>query len=178
MAITSPTKQVTVSFPRPPIQTQITNITVEKDQSRLRGQNGQVDEGWSRWFGAVQTKLSNMLTPSGFMAVDGNVTAPIGTSTLLAVPATGAGFYRVTFFLETSVTGAAGTVSGSVFFNDGVAAQTLTTTNVDLTVLGAYVNVTFNVYSAASQNITYSTLVVGGAGASYIVRVRMEYIGA
>jgi hypothetical protein len=101
------------------------------------------------------------------------------TSTLLyAVPAGGAGLYRVTVDLVTTTAGTAGTVTGSVVSNNGSAAKTQVTGTTDLTALGNEVSTTFTLYSAASQNINYLTTVASVTGAPfYAARYRVEFLG-
>lgn len=111
-------------------------------------------------------------------------TASIGSTLLYAVPATGAGMYRVSFDLITTTAGAAGTVSGTLSWNNGSAAKTLITPTADLSSLGSE-NLTaavggnsFVFHSAASQNVNYITTVTSGAGSAYAVRIKIEFLGA
>lgn len=100
------------------------------------------------------------------------------SSTLYAVPASGAGLYVIIVDNVCSTAGTGGTVSTTIGWNNGAASANATTGGMSLTTLGNEATQIFIVYSAASQNITYSTTVTGAAGApQYTVRLRVIYLG-
>lgn len=105
-------------------------------------------------------------------------TASISTTTTYAVPSGKAGFYRVSVDLITTTAGSAGTVSGSISWNNGSAGITTSVGPLSLATLGNEQSASFTFFSAASQNITYSTTVTGATGSPvYTILVRVEYLG-
>lgn len=112
-------------------------------------------------------------------------TASIGTTTLYAVPSSGSGIYRVIVHLLTTTAGSAGTVLATIGWNNG-SAKTLNSSSAQLNTLGDEAGFqggttqagVINIFSAASQNITYATTVSGAAGnPEYALRIRLEYLG-
>jgi len=113
--------------------------------------------------------------PSFVASVDlVNQTAAHGTIILYAVPSNGAGMYRVSYFVYNMVGNLAVRVELG-WTNDAPSANALGT-NYDLNAAGVYFQNTVEIYSAASQNITYSTLNFSGSG-QYGLRIRLEYMG-
>src|ERR1700739_1504153 len=111
-------------------------------------------------------------------------TASIGSTTLYAVPASGAGIYLVAFELITTTAGTGGTVSATVAsVNEVGGSESKTTAAVSLSGGGANLgpgvgDSPFTFYSEASQNITYSTTVTGATGnPQYSLRIRVIYLG-
>jgi hypothetical protein len=103
-------------------------------------------------------------------------TASIGTTTLYAVPAAGAGMYRISYYLFTSAAGNSVTTLATFGWNDA-NAQTLATGTIAIQTLGDYEAGTMVLYSAASQNITYATTVSGAVGTgTYALYARVEAI--
>jgi hypothetical protein len=106
--------------------------------------------------------------------------ASIGTTTLYAVPSTGAGIYRATVYLFTTTAGSAGTVSSAIGYNNGPSGPvTINSGSANLASLGSDcspITNSFLFFSAASQNITYATTNTGSTGL-YALRVRLEYLG-
>lgn len=111
--------------------------------------------------------------------------APIGATTLYSVPASGAGIYRASISLDTSVSGV-GTVQASILFNNGIfgGSATASTAPISLAALTgplgnqATPNNVITFLSGASQLISYSTNAPGiGGGAQYALRIRLEYLG-
>lgn len=105
-------------------------------------------------------------------------TATIGATQLYAVPASGAGQYRVSVSLICSTAGTAGTVTAGIVNSNGSGAQTQTTSSLSLTGLGNEVSTQFTLYSTSSTNIDYQTTVAGATGSpKYNLNVRLEYLG-
>lgn len=105
-------------------------------------------------------------------------TASVASATLYAVPSSGAGFYLAIVDTICTTAGTAGTVSATIGWNNGSAAATAASGAMSLSTLGNETTQIFTVYSAASQNITYSTTVTGAAGSpQYSVRIRLVYLG-
>ena len=105
-------------------------------------------------------------------------TASVASATLYAVPSSGAGFYLAIVDTICTTAGTAGTVSATIGWNNGSAAAAAASGAMSLSTLGNETTQIFTVYSAASQNITYSTTVTGAAGSpQYSVRIRLVYLG-
>lgn len=105
-------------------------------------------------------------------------TASIASATLYAVPSSGAGFYVAIVDTICTTAGTAGTVATSIGWNNGAASASAATGPMSLSTLGNETTQIFTVYSAASQNITYSTTVSGAAGSpQYSIRIRLLYLG-
>lgn len=110
-------------------------------------------------------------------------TASIGSTTLLTGGTSTAGMYRISAYFRTSTAGSGGdTVKLTAAWNDG-ASQTmdlpiLTTggaaTTHDLATLNAHSQGSIVVYSAASQNITFTTTVSKTGSPQYSLYVRIE----
>jgi hypothetical protein len=115
-----------------------------------------------------------------------NQNANIGSATLYAVPASGAGFYRATCYaVETTADAASSTLPnigiGWTDSDSGVAlvASTVTSTNT-ANAPGAFGQGIQVFYAKASTNITYQTsnYASGTAGVMrYAVHIRLEYLG-
>jgi hypothetical protein len=105
-------------------------------------------------------------------------TASITSGTLYAVPSSGAGMYMVIIDAICTTAGTGGTVSISAGWNNGAASNTSQTGNMSLTTAGNETVQNFILYSAANQNITYSTTVTGAAGSpAYSLLIRLVYLG-
>lgn len=105
-------------------------------------------------------------------------TASVASATLYAVPSSGAGFYVAIVDTICTTAGTAGTVSTSLGWNNGSASASAATGPMSLSTLGSETTQIFTVYSAASQNITYSTTVSGATGSpQYSIRIRLLYLG-
>lgn len=104
-------------------------------------------------------------------------TASIGTTTFFT--ASVQGVYRITYSLDTTTAGSAGTVLLTIGWNNG-AAQSVATATILLSTLGATTCVSpatcgpLVINVAASQNVTFATTVVGNVGGQYSVRLRAE----
>lgn len=104
-------------------------------------------------------------------------TAAITTTTLYAVPGTGAGLYRATISLIVTTVGTAGTITASLTNNNGTTSQTQTTSTLSVTTTGE-LTTTIECYSATSQNIQYNTTFNSVTGTpAYSLRIRLEYLG-
>jgi hypothetical protein len=98
------------------------------------------------------------------------------TATALA-SSVAAGIYRVTVDMVTTTAGSAGTVTATIASNNGTTAFNQTTNTLSLSATGE-LSTTFTLYSAANQNINYSTTVASATGSpQYAVRFRLEYLG-
>ena len=74
--------------------------------------------------------------------------------------------------------GLGGSVSATIGWNNGTTAASLTTPALSPTVAGELSSQIGCFYVAASQNITYSTTVVGvSGGPQYALRIRLEALG-
>ena len=106
-------------------------------------------------------------------------TASIGTTTLFAVGASGAGLYRVSFSaIDTSAGTSGDTLTVTIGWNNGSAAQTFTSPTVSLSSVGAEIDGVIVLFSAASQNITYATTANSVLGSpQYALNLRIEYLG-
>jgi hypothetical protein len=97
--------------------------------------------------------------------------ASIATTTLYAVPAGGAGVYRLSYSIIATATGT-GNVNPSVIYNNGSAGQTIIGSTISLAGLGNEAGNAFEFYSAANQNISYATTYTSPG--SYALRLRLE----
>lgn len=105
-------------------------------------------------------------------------TATIPTSLLYIVGPFANGMYRVSVDMICTTAGAAGGVSVAIGWNNGVTISGLVSGSpMTLSTPGESSSMSGTFYSAASQNITYSTTVTGGAGSAYAFRVRLEFLG-
>jgi hypothetical protein len=102
----------------------------------------------------------------------------ISSATLYTTPSTGAGVYLAFVDLICTTAGSAGSVTSVIGWNNGAAGTTAQTGVMSLTTLGNEMTQSFVIFSAASQNITYSTTVTGAAGSpKYSIRIRLIYLG-
>jgi hypothetical protein len=115
-----------------------------------------------------------------------NQNANVSSATLYAVPASGAGTYRVSCYaVETTADGASSTLPNiGIGWTDSdssvsLLASTVTSTNT-ANAPGAFAQGIQTVYAKASTNITYQTsgYASGTAGAmKYAVHIKLEYLG-
>jgi hypothetical protein len=115
-----------------------------------------------------------------------NQSANVGSATLYAVPASGAGMYRATCYAVVTTADAASSTLPSVGIgwtdkDSGVAllANTVTSTNTANSA-GAFGQGVQVFYAKASTNITYQTssYASGTAGAmKYCIHIKLEYLG-
>jgi hypothetical protein len=112
--------------------------------------------------------------------------ANIAATTIYAVPANGAGMYRISCY--TSVTQAATTSSTlpniGILWTDNDSGVALSAVNVTPTntanALGAFSNGSIIVYAKASTNIQYQTSNYASSGATamqYGVHIKVEFLG-
>jgi hypothetical protein len=102
-------------------------------------------------------------------------TASVAATNLIPTPSTTA-LYQITYALTTTTAGTGGTVSLTLTWNNG-AAQTVTTANVNLNTLGAFVSGT-QIIKATSGIPQYSTTVAGAAGGpQYSLDIRVLPLG-
>lgn len=105
-------------------------------------------------------------------------TVSIGSTVLYAVPASGAGQYRVSVSLICSTAGTGGTVTATIANNNGIGTPAQTTPALNLAALGNEVNTQFTLYSESSQPVSYQTTVAGETGSpKYDLHIRLEYLG-
>lgn len=105
-------------------------------------------------------------------------TASISTTTAYAVPSGGAGVYLIIVDMICTTAGTGGTVSASLGWNNGAATGSTASGPISLSTLGNETTQILTVYSAASQNITYSTTVSAASGSpQYSLRIRLVYLG-
>jgi hypothetical protein len=115
-----------------------------------------------------------------------NQSANIASTTLYAVPANGAGMYRVSCYaVETTADGASSTLPNiGIGWTDSdssvaLVAGSVTPTNT-ANAAGAFGQGVQIIYAKASTNITYQTsnYASGTAGAmKYAVHIKLEYLG-
>lgn len=134
---------------------------------------------------AVSATTPPVLAPASLPVVEVSISlapqsASIGSTLLFAV--INSGIYRVTADLVTTTAGTAGTVTATIAWNNGSSGVSITTPSASLSVLGSE-NLSsgvggnsFTFYSAASQNINYTTTNSGSTG-QYQLRLRLEYLG-
>src|SRR6185312_452106 len=109
------------------------------------------------------------------------LTAAVTNVDLIASPL--AGMYRVSYDFIVTAAGNAVNLAGIISWNNGAAAKSITTANIACNTLGASSSLigqpgSIVFYSAAANNITYSTTLSGGIGSGqYAVRIRLEYLG-
>jgi hypothetical protein len=88
------------------------------------------------------------------------------------------GIYRVTIDMICTTTGLPGAVSCTVNWNNGTTLASLTTDNpLNLGLQGELAAQMGTFYSAATQNISFSTTQTGGAGSAYSIYLILEYLG-
>lgn len=131
---------------------------------------------------AVVNGSTVSLGPSGTSSIASvnltGQTGSIGTTTLYAVPSNGAGMYVVYADVIVTTAGTGGTVAVNTGWNNGTTAAGLNSTAFALTAQGEQGALIGNFYSAASQNITYSTSVIGATGnPQYSLKLRLVYLG-
>lgn len=111
-------------------------------------------------------------------------TAAIGLTTLYTVPASGSGFYRVSYSLILTTAGTGGTIFNNFTWNNGIATGTIsgsslsTTTTLGAEVTGYATNTGGVFYCAAGTVVTYQITFAGVTGSPvYTLRIRLEYLG-
>ncbi len=135
--------------------------------------------GIVKQYGAIATVANGV--PSEYATL--NLTAQaasIGSTTLYAVPASGAGMYRISYYLDVSTAGTAGTVTVTFGWTDATSStESKTSASVSLgAVAGGFAQEVITFYSKASVNITYlTTFTIGTGSPQYELRTRLEYLG-
>jgi hypothetical protein len=105
-------------------------------------------------------------------------TSSIGTTTLYAVPSSGAGMYAVYVDVICTTAGTGGTIVVNVSWNNGTTSAGFNTQSFSLTAQGEQGALLGNFISEASHNITYSTTVSGSSGSpAYTLNIRLQYLG-
>lgn len=105
-------------------------------------------------------------------------TASIGTTTLYAVPSSGAGLYRVSYSMFDTTSDATAVLTFTAGWNNGTAARSFTTASLALTPSGNEQAGVIYLRSASSQNITYATSLTGATGSpQYSLSLRVEFLG-
>ena len=135
-------------------------------------------------YGGVATVANGVPSELATVNSTGNV-ANIASTTLYAVPAAGAGMYRVVAYIVETTAATTSSVLPSVVI--GWKDETGTTQSSTIVAggstgntIGTFASGSFGVYSEASQNITYSTTgytSVGGTSMAFSLRLRLEYMG-
>lgn len=138
-----------------------------------------------QWGGAAWVDITANFVFTSVVA-SANLTAQvaaIGTTILYAVPVGKAGLYRFSYDIIITTVGTGGNINAVLQWNNGVATNSWQPAGVPVTVLGTEPLVLSTqtsgiIYSAASQNITFSTLFNSITGAvQYTFRGRLEYLG-
>ncbi len=131
----------------------------------------------------VSTKLGSY---NGDSTVSNGVASEVATSDLTAQSGSIAstnlytpvadGMFRVSYYLETTMVGTAGTVTISITWTDDAKAETFTSNLLSLTALGALTGANQATFWAkTTAAIAYSTSVSGAAGSPrYAVHVKVE----
>lgn len=101
--------------------------------------------------------------------------ASISSTNLYGVPSNGAGVYRISIQINIASTGASGTVTATIGWNDGHQTQSQVTSSLSLATNPAQVNLTIEIYAAASTNIT--ALTTWATAGTYDIHIRCEYLG-
>jgi hypothetical protein len=102
----------------------------------------------------------------------------VGPTLLYNVPPGGAGMYAVYADVLVTQAGSAGTVSINVTWNNGTTVAGLNSAPFLLSSTGEQSALLGNFISAPSQQITFSTTVVGAAGSPlYQLALRLVYLG-
>lgn len=118
-------------------------------------------------------------------------TAVIGTTTLYAVPAAGAGLYRILFYSKITTAASVSSVLGGtngfqISFTDATDSTTPTLTSADLVTNALNANTTTTtaageviVNAKASTNISYAyDYTSAGTAMAYKISIKLEYLGA
>jgi hypothetical protein len=120
------------------------------------------------------TSAAGVLGISDLTAQTGN----IGAVTLLTGGASTAGMYRVNAYVKTTTAGTAlDVVAVTIAWNDGAAQTNVPIAAHDLATNNAYSQGSAVVYSATSQNITYTTTVTKTGTPQYEIHLRIEWLG-
>jgi len=134
--------------------------------------------------GKIQTYLGITTVASGVPAIFAQSistqNATFGPSTLYAVPAAGAGQYRLTYYIFTSTVGNNVTANLQFGWTDPTAtAQTVTESGtVAVQTLGSFIQGVQVVQANASTNITFAGTFSGGAGGGLVTyQIRVEFLG-
>ena len=86
-----------------------------------------------------------------------------------------AGLYRVTYYLNVTTAGTAGTVQLNLTYTDDAIAQTQHSASVSMTTLGNMAQGVFVFYTAGAVNVQYSTTVAGATGTpAYSLNLQAE----
>src|SRR5271165_1602472 len=121
------------------------------------------------------------LYPSKVATVDSTAQgASIGTTTLYAIPASGAGMYRVSYYMKvTTAASSSSSVTLALSWTDRSDSSALSVTiptPANSTAIGGVVSGSLIVDAALSTNLQYATTYVssGGTAMQYTLRVRVE----
>lgn len=129
-------------------------------------------------YGGVSTVANGIPSEYATLNLTGQA-ASIGSTPLYAVPSTGAGIYRINYYLDVSTAGVGGTLTVTFGWTDANSAESITSASVSLGgVTGDFTQGVITLYSKASVNITYlTTFTVGTGSPQYELRTRLEYLG-
>jgi hypothetical protein len=152
--------------------------TGTRDTSLNRGAAGvvQVGLGAAGDAGSLRCLLVNtgqITQPARLAAQTASIAA---TSIQTNVPGIlPAGLYRLTYYLNVTTAGTAGTVQLTVTYTDDAGAKTQTSTAVSMTTLGNSAQGVFVLYTAGAVNVQYATTVAGATGApAYSLTMQAE----
>lgn len=127
----------------------------------------------------VSTKYAGDTTAgNGLASVVGNValaaqTATISATSIFTPPANGT--YRLSVYAVTSTAGTGGTCTATLSWTDDIHAQTFTTSTIDLTTGGSFVQNTIYARAVTTAAIKYATTVAGATGSpQYALFVNVE----
>jgi hypothetical protein len=105
-------------------------------------------------------------------------TTSIATTTLYPVPGLFSGVYVIYMDILVTTPGVTGTVTANVSWSNGLTTTGLNSPTFPLNASAEQPAISGNFYSIGSQNITYSTSVVGATGGpQYALRLRLQYLG-
>jgi hypothetical protein len=86
-----------------------------------------------------------------------------------------AGLYRITFYLNVTTAGTAGTVQLILGYTDDAGAKTQNSTAVNMTTVGNMISGVFAFYTTGAVGVVYQTAVSGAAGApAYSLTMQVE----
>ena len=157
---------------------ELTNLS---SSGLISGQTAALDGAISTYLGTPTVAAG---VPSIVAALDlTGQTGPIGSTTLYAVPATGAGMYRTSYYVYCSQAGSGGSVSMQIGWTNEVHTNLYDSSSIGLTPCGL-TSLTDSVedsvpfYSVAGESITYATTMSASSGSpQYGLRIRVEYLG-
>lgn len=104
--------------------------------------------------------------------------ASIASTVLYTTQSVELGHWRAILTLITSTAGTGGTCTVTLSYNNGSAAQSVTSSSIALNTLGSEAQLVQSFYQGGAQNISYSTTVAAATGSpAYTLRIKFEFMG-